>query len=356
MEQRLADLHAKLQAENLDGLLISNKENRFYLSGFTGSSAVFLITPTKKWIITDFRYFEQLKTEAPDFEVIDHHGESLLALARAIQELGLQQVGFEQSYLNAGDYLALRKLIPDTSLVPTSNLIESLRMIKDEQELAIMEKAAQLTDQTFDYFLSFIQPGMTEQAAAAKVDHYMREIGGSASAFETIVASGWRSALPHGHASDKVIQEHELITLDFGIVYQRYYSDMTRTISLGTVDAELQHIYQLVKEAHDIGISQAHSGMTGKEVDVLCRDHITKNGYGSSFGHGTGHGIGLSCHEYPSINQQAEICLQPNMFFTVEPGIYLPNKGGVRIEDDVRVLADGTVASLTKSKTEWVEL
>ncbi|WP_034564860.1 M24 family metallopeptidase [Carnobacterium gallinarum] len=352
--KRLTELRKRMKEQDLDGFLVSDKTNRIYLSNFTGSSAVFLITQTKAYIITDFRYFQQLKEQAPDFEVVDHKGQMYQRTVELVQQLKLKQVGYEAEYLITKDYFQL--LNGGVRLQETEHLVEALRMIKEPNEIKIMQQAAALTDEVFSYFLKIVEPGMTEQATAAKIDSYLRELGATGSAFETIVASGWRSALPHGHASEKVIQKNELITLDFGVIYQNYYSDMTRTIALGAVDSELKQIYQIVNAAGEKGLAAVEIGKTCQEVDAVCREFIHEAGYGAYFGHGTGHGIGLSCHEFPALNQTTNLPLQPQMVFTIEPGIYLPEKGGVRIEDDIWLQPNGIATSLTKSTREWIEL
>ncbi len=356
MNTRLSFVKAEMDAKNLDGLLISDKTNRIYISGFTGSSATIFLSKNQETIITDFRYLEQTKSQAADFKVIDHQNHPISTLASVIKMDNIQTLGIEAEYMNVNQYLDLKEALPDVQIIPVYNLVEKLRAIKDPVEIERMKIAAQITDQAFDYFLNIIQPGMTELEVAAKLDNRMRELGASDRAFETIVASGWRTSLPHGHASAKIINQNELITVDFGAVYQYYYSDMTRTISLGKVPSQLKEIYEIVKQSQEAGISEITSTKTCKEIDSVCRQMIEDAGYGKYFGHGTGHGIGLSCHEFPYLNQTTDLKLSPGMVVTIEPGIYIPNLGGIRIEDDVLVCSEKPGEVLTKSTKEWLEL
>ncbi|WP_346207585.1 Xaa-Pro peptidase family protein [Caldifermentibacillus hisashii] len=352
----LIKLKKQIELLDMDGLLVSDKKNRIYISGFTGSSAVIFISKNREIIITDSRYIEQIKQQAPDFEVIDHYGHFSEALVNLLKRENVRNVGFESDYMNVSQYLELKKSLPDIEFIPTINIIERLRSVKEDYEIEQMKIAAEITDQVFGYFLKIVKPGMTELEVAAKIDYYMREQGASDRAFETIVASGLRSSLPHGHASDKKIQKNELVMIDFGVVYNRYYSDITRTIAIGNVPDKLKEVYNIVKKAQKTGIEAIKSGSTCSDIDSSSRAIIEKAGYGCYFGHGTGHGIGLSCHEYPQINKESNVKLLPGMTFTVEPGIYIPNLGGVRIEDDILVNKGFNAELLTKSTKDWIEI
>ncbi len=234
-------------------------------------------------------------------------------------------------------------------------MIEELREIKDEEEIAIIEKACSIADLAYDHILKMIQPGMTEIEVANQLDFYMRSLGASGVSFETIVASGLRSAMPHGVASKKIIEQGDLITIDFGCYYEGYVSDMTRTFAIGDPGEQLKEIYQIVLEAQLAVLEVAKPGVTGKQLDAVARDYITKHGYGEAFGHSTGHGIGLEIHEGPNVSVRAEKQFVPGNIITDEPGIYLPGIGGVRIEDDLLITSDGNRV-LTHSPKELIIL
>ena len=240
-------------------------------------------------------------------------------------------------------------------LIPTAQIVEKIRMIKTEDELQIMYKAAEIADLAYDYVLKTVEPGMTEIEVSNMLEFEMRKHGATESSFDTIVASGYRSALPHGVASNKKIQTGELVTLDFGALYNGYCSDITRTFAVGEISDQLQEIYETVLQAHLNGLAGIKAGMTGKEADALARDHIKAKGYGEYFGHGTGHGLGLEVHEEPRLSPTGHIVLQENMVVTVEPGIYLPNVGGCRIEDDIVITTDSN-KSLNKAPKELIIL
>jgi len=351
---RIEKLRKTMQEMNLDSFLMNSKANRFYMTGFTGTYGQAIISQTGKYIIADGRYFEQLKTQSPDFEVVDNKMRMEPTINELMKKENLKHLGIEAIEMNVEEYLALNS--GDVNLVPTTNVIEKQRMIKDEDERQKIQKAGQISDETFVHILDYIKPGMTEKQVANEIDQYGLNHGADATAFETIVASGVRSALPHGHASNKVIQNNEMIIFDFGFMVDRYYSDITRTICLGKVDPQLKEIYQVTLDAQKKAISNCRDGVPMKNIDAIARDYITEKGYGKEFLHGTGHGLGLTVHEYPLFNADSEENLQNNMTFTVEPGIYLAGKGGVRIEDDVWINNDGEPELMTHSPKEWIEL
>ena len=230
-----------------------------------------------------------------------------------------------------------------------------IRMIKDKKELDLLLKAASIADEAFIHLLEDIKPGCTERSLAGRLEYYMRALGSEKTSFDTIVASGVRSALPHGMASDKVIEVGDFITFDFGAVYKGYHSDMTRTLVVGLANSWQQEIYTIVEEAQRKGLKAAEAGMTGRELDAIVRDSITACGYGDYYVHGTGHGVGLEIHEMPMINKRGATVLQTGMIFTIEPGIYIPGKGGVRIEDTVVLTEDGARA-LNGVKKQLIEI
>ncbi|EAG2965084.1 peptidase M24 family protein, partial [Listeria monocytogenes] len=234
-------------------------------------------------------------------------------------------------------------------------MIEALREVKDEEEIALIQQACHIADQGFEHILKMIRPGMTEIEVANQLDFFMRSLGATSVSFETIVASGLRSAMPHGVASEKVIEQGDLITLDFGCYYQSYVSDMTRTFAVGDPGDKLKEIYQIVLEAQEKVLAAAKPGMTGIELDAIARDHIASFGYGDAFGHSTGHGIGLEIHEGPNVSFRADKAFVVGNVITDEPGIYLPGIGGVRIEDDLLITETGNKV-LTHSPKELIIL
>jgi Xaa-Pro aminopeptidase len=234
-------------------------------------------------------------------------------------------------------------------------MIEKLRLIKTDSEIKILKEAARIADAAFDHILQFIHPGISELDISNELEFFMRSSGATSSSFDTIVASGQRSALPHGVATDKVIENGDLITMDYGAYYQGYVSDITRTVAVGEPSVQLKDIYEIVLEAQRLGVAGIKAGMSGKEADALTRNYITEKGYGEYFGHSTGHGIGLEVHEGPALSLKSNIVLEPNMVVTIEPGIYIPGLGGVRIEDDTLITSEGNEL-LTHSVKELIIL
>lgn len=353
LEKRLLKLRQKLQEHGIEALLISHPVNRRYLTGFTGSAGVVLITATEQLLLTDFRYVIQVQEQAPHMTLVQHQGAIYHTVGEQCRKLGIKALSFEQDHLTFAEFLQLKEAVGDIKLQPTSGIVKELRMVKDADELAVMREAARIADQAFSKILSDIKPGVRENEISFKLEFYMRELGATSSSFDMIVASGKRSALPHGVASDKVLELGDLVTLDFGALYQGYASDITRTVMLGRPSEKQKEIYDIVLEACNRTIAALRPGMTGKEADAVARDYISAHGYGEFFGHSTGHGLGMEVHELPMLSSRGDMVLQPNMVVTVEPGIYLPEMGGVRIEDDVVITETGCEA-LNQSSKEWI--
>ncbi|GGK18984.1 peptidase M24 [Caldalkalibacillus thermarum] len=355
MQGRVQKLRALLDREALEGLLVTSPVNRRYITGFTGSAGVALISKHEALLITDFRYVDQARDQAPGYDIVNHSGKLAETIAAEVKKRNIERLGFEQDHLTYSQYMAFNKVLKDADcqLVPVSGLVEELRLVKDEQEIELIRQAAAIADQTYTHISNWIKPGMREIEVAHEIEFFMRQQGASSSSFEIIVASGVRSALPHGVASEKVIERGDFVTLDFGAYYQGYVSDMTRTLAIGEPAPKLKEIYDICLEAQIRGVESIKAGMTGKEADAVCRDYITRKGYGDNFGHSTGHGIGLEVHEGPTLSVRGELPLKPGMVVTVEPGIYLSGIGGVRIEDDVLITEEGNEI-LTKSTKELV--
>ncbi len=354
MINRVDQLREKMKAEGIASFLITSPYNLRYLTGFTGTTGLALISLEKAYFITDFRYTEQAAKQCVGYEVVKNVGPILEVVADIVETTKLENLAFEEAYVPFKQYVDLETLL-EVDLVPVSGMVEELREVKDEAEVAIIEKACNIADQAFSHILTYIKPGMTEIQVANELDFHMRSLGASGVSFETIVASGLRSAMPHGVASDKVIEEGDLITIDFGCYYNGYVSDMTRTIAIGEPSDKLKEIYNVVKEAQQKVLDVAKPGMTGVELDAVARDYIASKGYGEAFGHSTGHGIGLEIHEGPNVSKLAEKAFVPGNVITNEPGIYLPGIGGVRIEDDMLVTENG-IKRLTHSEKELIIL
>jgi len=351
---KLEKLRNKFAESQIDALLVASEFNRRYISGFTGTAGSVVITKTDAVLITDFRYKEQAGVQAEGFKVIEMEHSMNGSINDVLKQAGVKRLGFEKRHVAYEQYEVFHKEL-DAELVPTGNFIEEIRMIKSEAELAIMKKAAKIADDAFEYIQTKIRPGVKEIEISNELEFFMRKQGATSSSFDIIVASGLRSAMPHGVASDKEIQSGELVTLDFGAIYKGYCSDITRTVAVGEISEELNKIYHTVLEAQLRGVKGVKPGMTGKEADALTRDYINEAGYGKYFGHSTGHALGMEVHEQPSLSHRSDTKLLPGMVVTIEPGIYIPGVGGCRIEDDIIITEDGN-ERLTNSKKELIHL
>ncbi|WP_271852505.1 M24 family metallopeptidase [Planococcus maritimus] len=347
---KLTKLREQMQKQELDSLLVTNPYNLRFITGFTGTAGLALITPNDAWFITDFRYTEQAGEQVKEFKVVQVQKGLLDEVARIVQEAAVERLAFEQDYMTFATYSQYQDKLTAT-LEPVSGLIEQLRMVKAPEEIDVLKAAAKIADDAFEHICTYIKPGMTELQVSNELEFFMREQGATSSSFDIIVASGLRSALPHGVASDKKIEQGDLITLDFGALYQGYVSDITRTVAVGEPSDKLKEIYNIVLDSQVLALEKIKPGMTGIEADAIARDYIKSKGYGEAFGHSTGHGIGLEVHEGPGLSFRSETVLEPNMAVTVEPGIYLPGIGGVRIEDDILITETGN-ERLTHSSKE----
>lgn len=349
MEKRIERLYTLFEERELDAILINKPENRRYFSGFTGSAGMLLVTKQSNQLVTDFRYLDQAVKQAHLYEIVKQESNGYDTVSTLIKKAEVIKVGFESDFLTFEDHAKFKLLVPQVQLIPVH--LDGLRMIKDEFELSLLRKAVEIADNAFAYIITFIRPGLSEQAVAIELEHYMRRLGAEKPAFDTIVASGVRGALPHGKASSKIIQAGEFVTLDFGAVYEGYHSDMTRTICMGDATTKQRELYDIVLQAQLAGVQAAKPGLTGAQVDELSRDIIREAGYGDYFGHGLGHGIGLAIHEEPRISPtNTQVILRENMVVTVEPGIYLPDWGGIRIEDSIVIAPNGSEVMTASSK------
>lgn len=353
MKDRLIRLREKIVAQKADGALITKAENLHYFSGFTGGEGALVVTMTDAILITDSRYTEQAAQETIEFRILRQEHALTVEIAEVLATVG-EKILVEQNHLTVEMYLALKESRDKAVWIPTE--LDSIRMIKDEHEIELIKKAVAISDEAFSRIIKTIKAGMTEKEVAAELEYQMRLLGSQRPAFTTIVASGVRGALPHGVATDKVIAEGELVTMDFGAVYQGYHSDITRTVCVGKASQEQKELYHIVLDAQLNGVAAVCAGKKNTEVDMAARYVISQHGYGESFGHGLGHGVGLEIHEYPRLSPKAEkMTLASGMIVTVEPGIYLPNQGGIRIEDTVLVTSRGC-DKLTQSTKKLLEL
>jgi Xaa-Pro aminopeptidase len=338
---RLTKLRAVLPEHNVDAILVSQPENRRYLSGFTGSSGWLIITAERAAIATDFRYYEQVAREAPGFELAKIQSRFSDLLPEVLADLGVRRLGFESQHVTVEQLNTLGKAVEDVEWLPLEGAVEKIRAVKDEAEISALRRSAALTDEAFAHLLEVIEPGMTEREAAWQIEAYMRSHGASKVAFDLIVAAGPNGALPHARPGDQAIQAGAPVVVDIGCILDGYCSDMTRTFCLGEPSPRYLEVWNVVLKAQEAAEAVIRAGMTGVAVDATARDVIVEAGYGDYFGHGLGHGVGLAVHEKPGAGRLSEDTLEAGMSLTVEPGIYLPGEFGVRIEDLVIIGTDG---------------
>lgn len=353
---RLTQLKQKLEVHNIEAFITYKQENREYLTNFTGSSGYLVVSADQTVLFTDSRYMEQARMETKNIgiEVVEHETNYHKTLSEYLNKQNIKTIGFESSNVTVANY-ELWKNHWDIDVKPLPDLIAELRMIKDVQEIAILQQAVDLTDQAFSHLMGVIAPGMRESEIALILEIYLKKNGASGIAFNTIVASGKRSALPHGIASSKKIEPGDFVTIDFGARYKGYCSDMTRTFTVGKASQKQKEIYNTVLTAQQLVLDNIKAGMTGKQADDIARDYIYKRGYRGYFGHGLGHALGKEVHEAPRLNPISEVTLQPGMVVTVEPGIYIPDYGGVRIEDDI-VIEENGCRILNKTPKDLLEI
>ena len=351
-EERLRAVRAMLSEFGVDALLVTSSENRFYLSGFTGTAGTLLIGQKKAVLLTDFRYTGQAELQAPLFCVRRYKDDYHQVLAELIKEAGWSKIGYESKNLSCFDYSRFEEKI-SVQFIPLEETAEKLRMEKSCQEQEIMRRGAEKLDLAFSWLLEVIKPGMSERELAVELEIFLLRQGSERPSFSYIVASGERGSMPHGVASAKPMCEGEMVTIDFGAFFEGYATDMTRTVALKKVDQRQKDIYDIVYRAQCEAVAAVKPGLTGKDIDSVARGIITEAGYGEQFGHGLGHSIGLETHEPPALNPKNNTTLQPGMVVTVEPGIYIPGWGGIRIEDMVLVTESGAVR-LTQSPRELI--
>lgn len=340
---RVEALRERLRCEGLGGLLVTGPESRRYLSGFTGSAGSLLILPDRAALLTDFRYVEQARGQAPDVEVVQTAQQPLETLGQLVRDHGVTRLGFEKDNLTYGYYQQLGARLPGVELVPVSGWVEALRQVKEDAEVDQIARAQSLVDKGFRQILDFIRPGRTEKEIAVELEYNLLRLGADRMAFDTIVVSGPRSSLPHGRPGERQLQPGDLVTIDVGVMVDGYCSDLTRTVAVGRLDVQQRRIHDLVLRAQEAALLAARPGVGCAGLDRVAREVISAAGYGDRFGHGLGHGVGLAVHEGPRVSQSAppEQELVVGNVITVEPGVYIPGWGGVRIEDLVVITPNG---------------
>jgi Xaa-Pro aminopeptidase len=355
-KKRIANIQKYLEKENLDGVIINRLIHIRYLCGFTGSAGLLVIRPRKAYFLTDFRYKDQSAKQVKGAQVIITKGDTISALKELKQFHGKNlKYGYESDYLICNDLSRIQSGLGNALLLPTLGVVEQSSVIKDSEEISYIQKAVDITDIAFERILNYLRPGLREREVCAELEYQMMTLGAEKPAFETIVASGYRSALPHGVASDKKIARGDFVTFDFGASYNGYVADMTRTVVVGKATPRQKRIYHIVLKAQLAAIKKVKEGMECKLVDKAARDIIDKAGYKKNFGHGTGHGIGVFVHSKPNFSHNSTDILKKGMVVTVEPGIYITGWGGVRIEDDVLVTTTGC-RILNKSPKKLLEV
>lgn len=339
-DTRLKRLQSNLLEWKIDAALITSLENIRYLSGFTGSSAVVIAAQNKVFFLTDSRYTAQAHDEAEGFKIIEYK-KQIDEVVSLLKRIKVKNIGFEGSNINYDYYKSLKNFLAGRRLFSLTEKLNAIRIKKDAAEIEIIRHAARIGAEGFDIAKRRIRDGAIERDVAIAMEFGMRKKGAERASFDIIVASGKRAALPHGRASMKKIKKGEAIVVDSGAVFKGYNSDETCTFFIGKFDKKYKDIYNIVKEAHDTAIMAVKPGVKASFIDKIARGIIKKAGYEKYFGHGTGHGIGLLVHEAPKISKFDNTMLEENMVFTIEPGIYMTECGGVRIEDMVMVTKNG---------------
>ncbi|GIV97905.1 MAG: peptidase M24 [Herpetosiphonaceae bacterium] len=342
-EQRLAALRSRIAQAELDGLLVSSPANRRYISGFTGSAGLLLITAQRAALLSDFRYRTQGAQEAPacEFHMVHQTNAYGALLAELVPAWGLRRLGFEAAPMSYLEYRRLCDWLKAVELVPTEGIVEELRQSKDRAEIELLRRAIAITDEALAATLPLIRPTMRERELAWELEKAMRERGAEGVAFEIIVAAGPNGARPHARAGDDLLGTGRPVVIDCGARYKGYHADMTRTFILGEADEQFERIYRIVLEAQERAERNIKAGISGNAADALARDYIAEQGYGEAFGHSLGHGVGLEIHEGPWLRRGVETPVPAGAVVSVEPGIYLEDWGGVRIEDLVLVGDEG---------------
>lgn len=339
--RRLQRVRLRLRRLKLDGILITDTVNVRYMSGFTGDSSALLVTPRDLVFVTDFRYMEQAAAECIGYEIVERRKSMVEVVARQARRLGIARLGIESGSMTLDLAERLRSLLKAAELVPTGDVVEDIRMVKDAAEVRAIRSCIAAAERCFEHAKKFLVPGIRELDVAAEMEYFARTLGFDGMAFPPIVAFGPRGSLPHARATDCRMRSGDIVLLDWGVAGAGYVCDLTRVLFHHKISAQFRRLYTIVLEAQQRAIRRIRPGATARAVDAAARKHIARAGLGRRFGHGLGHGIGMQVHEGPTIGPLSGAVLKRGMVFTVEPGIYIPGHGGIRIEDDVLVTAQG---------------
>ncbi|MHB1651585.1 MAG: M24 family metallopeptidase [Desulfitobacteriaceae bacterium] len=347
-ETRILKLRSSMAAQGIDAALIFSPENRYYFSNFRGTAGALLITHNYTLLFTDFRYSEQAKEQAPLFEVVQHQQNMLALISQSLDKFSIKHLGLEIDKMTAAEYLKVMQMSPTVKVSSIDNLTAEIRQTKDQTEIAQIQKGLEICDKAFKHILNFIRPGITEKDIGLELQVFMLRAGAEGIKANHVIASGERSALPHGQATERVIRQGDFITMDYGARVNGYYSDFTRTVILGEPNDQQQEIYDIVFKAQEAALATIGPGKICAEMDEVARAIIRQAGYGDNFGHSLGHSLGLEIHEKPTMRSTDSSTLKPGTVISVEPGIYLPGFGGVRIEDLVEI-TENSLINLTQS-------
>ena len=353
---KLKEVQELIEKEGLDAFLFSSRANVFYLSGFSSTHAYAVITPSSKHLLTDGRYYEKAKAELKDWEVVLIKGRATRVLKRFLSDKGFSVVGFESDRVSC----EFRRHLRSTKIKwkGYSNFLKEIRALKTKEEINRMREGVKKSDSIYRELLNFVRPGVTELEVRGFIVSKIFEHGGSGESFPAIVASGEGSAIPHWETSRRKIRQNSPVLVDMGLVWEGYCTDFTRTFYVGTPDSEFVKVYNIVRDAHLFALEKVKVGNKLGEVDRAAREYIKRKRYGKYFVHTTGHGIGVEIHEYPRVyykGEDADVVIEEGMVFTVEPGIYLPGKFGVRLENIVAVV-DGVGEPLSSVSLDLVSL
>lgn len=354
LRERISAFRAAMLSEGIEASIVTKEENKYYLSMFHSTSYELIFDSKNAYLLTDFRYAEAASALADVYEVIITN--SNYSILEFLKDHGVKNVGLEFKNATVDYYSRIEDALPDdASIYAMDGIIENIRAVKDDTELSCISAAEKIGDSAFSYILGEIKPGISEKEIAFKLEMKMRELGASGLSFDTIVVSGERTSMPHGEPSGKLIENGDFVTMDFGCVFNGYCSDMTRTVGVGSITDEQRDIYNIVLHAQKATCDAIKAGMKASDADAVARNIISDAGYGKCFGHGLGHGVGLEIHEAPTANPRSSEILKPNMLVTIEPGIYIPKKFGVRIED-LSIVTENGIINLTGSDKELIIL
>lgn len=354
MKDRIEKLRLELVNKKIDCLFITDNLNRRYLSGFTGSAGSLLITNKNNYLITDFRYIEQADKETSGFKIIESMNTNT-TLLDILKKEKIKKIGIESNNITLTNFRNIKNKLKEFRIVPTSNIVERLRQIKDDEEIIYIKKAMEITIKSLNSVLDIVKPDIREKDIVVELEYQMKKNGAEKSSFDLIVASGKNSSMPHAKTSEKKLKNKELILFDIGASVNGYNSDLTRVFCLGIMSRKQKGIYDIVYRARENSISKVKSNIETRVIDSASRNLIEKSGFGKNFRHGTGHGVGLAIHEMPQINLKKGEYLKEAMVTTIEPGIYIPDWGGIRIEDMVIVRKNGCEL-ISKSSDKLISL